>query len=111
MDTDWIAKQVEVCSRLGVRPFPAPDELKVGVSRSVTTGVQPLNGLRIAPEADTTGWYIWAGEWSDAPDFFVPLHAHHLVNWCPSVLPYLQLPPGWRSLIALDHEEDRKSVV
>ncbi|WP_429851321.1 immunity protein Imm33 domain-containing protein [Brevibacillus porteri] len=30
--------------------------------RNEREGVLPLNGLRIHPEHDTTGWYIWAGE-------------------------------------------------
>jgi hypothetical protein len=29
----------------------------------------------------------------------------HLGDWCPTAIPYLGLPPGWRFLIASDHEE------
>ncbi len=65
-----------------------------------------MNGLRHQPEQGTTGWFIWAGEdLSDDPDFFVPLHAKHLAEWCPEVLVYLALPPGWRFLLAPDHED------
>jgi hypothetical protein len=78
-----------------------PSHLKVGIARNVREGLQPLNGLRINPSSDTTGWYFWAGqEKSDDPDFFLPLHVEHLKTWCPEVLPYLSLPPGWRFLIA-----------
>jgi hypothetical protein len=28
-----------------------------------------------------------------------------VAEWCPAVLPYLELPPGWRFLIALGHED------
>lgn len=106
MHEDWALKQVELCKRFGASPLPTPDGLKAGIARSVKDGLQPTNGLRIRPKGNTTGWYIWAGEeWSDAPDFFVPLHIHHLVGWCPAVLPYLQLPPGWRFLIAPGHED------
>jgi hypothetical protein len=49
----------------------------------------PLNGLRHPPTADTTGWYIWAGsDFSEADDFFQPLHVQHLADWCPEVLDF-----------------------
>lgn len=54
----------------------------------------------------TTGWYIWAGEeFSTDPDFFVPLHVKHLNEWCPVVLKYLSLAPGWRFLVTNDYED------
>jgi hypothetical protein len=42
---------------------------------------------------------------SEEKDFFVPLHVEHLGEWCPQVLSYLGLPPGWRFLIAPDYED------
>lgn len=85
----------------GYEPCPIALEENVGISRNVRSGLQPINGVRHVPENGTTGWYIWAGEeMSDADDFFVPLHAEHLKAWCPEVLPYLELPPGWHFLIA-----------
>ena len=58
------------------------------------------------PEAGTCGWYIWAGEeLSDTPDFFKPLHAAHIREWCPQVEPYLGLAPGWRFLITGNYED------
>jgi hypothetical protein len=84
----------------------AASHLKVGVARNVKERLQPLNGLRILPEGDTTGWYIWAGtQWSDDPDFFMPLHVEHLPSWCAAAIPYLQLPPGWRFLLAPGQED------
>ena len=38
-------------------------------------------------------------------DFFKPLHVEHLADWCPEIRKYLGLPPGWRFLIAGDHED------
>ncbi|MBA3877977.1 MAG: hypothetical protein C0498_13850 [Anaerolinea sp.] len=76
-----------------------------GVSHSVRPGVYPLNGLRHPPSGDTSGWYIWVGEWADDPDFFAPLHIRHLVERCPQVLPYLALPAGYRFLLAPDYED------
>lgn len=80
--------------------------MKAGISRNVKNGVRPLNELRINPEADTCGWYIWFGETlSESLNFFVPLHAIHLVEWAPLVVPYLDLPPGWRFLVAEGYED------
>jgi hypothetical protein len=61
--------------------------------------------MRIAPHGDVCGWYIWAGEYSEAPDFFSPLCVEHLDEYCADVLPFLALPPGWRFLF------DRKGYV
>lgn len=103
---DTLDAQKRVCSKYGVQHVPASADLKVGISRNVREGVLPINGLRHPPEGDTTGWYIWAGEdMSSDPDFFVPLHVEHLSEWCPQLIPYLGLPPGWRFLIAGDHED------
>ncbi len=99
--------QEEVCKRYGTITVPSPEHLKVGIARNVRGDTVPLNGLRHHPEEGTTGWYIWAGDGEPGtdPDFFVPLHVEHLTDWCPSVLPFLALPPGWRFLLAPDHED------
>jgi hypothetical protein len=98
--------QNQLCVRVGA-PFMGCDlNQKVGISRNVLDGVRPINGLRILPQGDTCGWYIWAGEeWSDAADFFLPIHVHHLEQWAPFVLPYLGLAPGWRFLITEEYED------
>lgn len=106
MNNSLILKQIQICQKHKVAPVSAPRHLKVGIALNVKEGKQPINGLRYPIKGDTTGWYIWAGEeLSDDPDFFVPLHVEHLETWCPKVLPYLQLPPGWRFLIAPDYED------
>ena len=82
------------------------DEI-VGVSRSLLAPGWdwPVHGLRHPPQGGTSGCYVWTGELSDAPDFFVPLHAGHLVERVPEVGTYLLLPPGSRFLIAPGHED------
>jgi hypothetical protein len=91
-------EQRAVCDRYGAPPMDAPSDLKVGLA-DASVG-ESINGLRHPPEGDTTGWYIWRGELSEADDFFSPLHARHLNTRLPEVVPYLALPPGWRFLIA-----------
>lgn len=95
------AEQTEVCVRYGASPEAVEPAQKVGIALSVRTGLLPINGLRHPPSADTTGWYIWAGEQlSEDPEFFVPLHVEHLPDWSQAVLPFLALPAGYRFLVA-----------
>lgn len=106
MTSSSVFDQKQTCERLGVPYFPCDMSLKVGVSQSVRNGIRPLNGMRVLPTEGTCGWYIWAGEeFSDAPDFFMPLHAIHLSDWAPLVVPYLGLSPGWRFLVTEDYED------
>ena len=98
--------QLATAHRFGVEPsHPASDET-VGVALNLRSGQMPINGLRHAPEEKASGWFLWAGEeLSDADDFFTPLHVVHLTEWCPAVVPYLALPPGWRVLLTPDYED------
>lgn len=103
---DYSKEQRIICERYDAPFVDAPSFLKVGIALNVKEGRQPINGLRHPLEGDTSGWYIWAGEeFSTDPDFFVPLHIEHLSEWCPDVLKYLGLPPGWRFLIAPGYED------
>jgi len=92
--------QQQICERFDAAFTPVDPDSKVGIALK-TLRLEPLNALRIAPEGTVCGWYIWGGEqWSDDPDFFQPLHALHLAKYCPPLIPYLALPPGWRVLLA-----------
>jgi hypothetical protein len=103
----WDSIQQELCKKYGATYLGCPPGLKVGIARNVREGVLPVHGLRLAPEEETSGWFIWAGEEkSDEPDFFVPLHASHLEEWCPEVIRFLGLPPGWRFLTNAAGYED-----
>jgi hypothetical protein len=96
-------EQREMCNRFGVQPIEARADLKVGLA--LDSVGEPISGLRHPAESDTTGWYLWRGELSEAADFFSPLHTVHLAERLPDVLPYLALPPGWRFAIAPDYED------
>lgn len=94
------------CARLGAEYLETSDTEILGVSETVLQGMLPINGLRHPPSGDTSGWFIWAGATlSDAPDFFKPLHASHIHEWCAQVEPFLGLAPGWRFLIGDDYED------
>jgi hypothetical protein len=92
--------QQAVCSEYGSEFVPSDADSKVGIALA-TLGKVPLNALRHPPQGGTCGWYIWGGEvLSQEPDFFQPLHVHHLAEYCPNILPYLGLAPGYRVLLA-----------
>jgi len=98
--------QRDVCERFGASFLESADNLRVGVSRNVGSGLFPVNGLRHPPDSGTTGWFIWAGEeLSSDPLFFESIHVSHLKERCPEVLPYLGLTPGWRFLLAPSYED------
>jgi hypothetical protein len=101
-----VHEQNVICIKYNMPFVSSPFELKIGIARNIKDGIMPINGLRHPLEGDTTGWYIWAGEeFSEDPDFFVPLHIEHLEQWAPLVLKYLGLPPGTRFLITNDYED------
>lgn len=92
--------QKDVCERYGSAFLPPGPHDKVGIALH-TLGSLPLNALRHQPENGTCGWYIWGGkEISQEPEFFQPLHAEHLSERCPGIIPFLALAPGWRVLLA-----------
>jgi hypothetical protein len=98
--------RLQLAKRFGVATMPPAIDQKVGIAQSVRSDLLPLNALRHTPEEGTSGWFIWAGaEPSSDPAFFAPLHVSHVSEWCPEILPYLALPPGWRVLLAPGYEE------
>ena len=101
-ETKLVKIQKEICNKYGFNFEPSDLHLKVGISFDLKekSKTMPIHGLRHPVKGDTTGWYIWAGEYSEDKDFFQPLHVVHLENWCPLIFPYLGLPAGSRVSIA-----------
>jgi hypothetical protein len=103
---ETMSVQQELCQQYGAGFVESLPLMKAGVARNVREGLVPINGLRHPPVGDTSGWYIWAGEeLSEDPDFFVPVHVMHLGEWCPEVIRFLGLPPGWRFLVAGNYQD------
>jgi len=101
-----INKQREICKNYGAIFCLSDVNSIVGISLNVKDAkILPINGLRYHPEGKTNGWYIWVGSepLSKDDDYFKPLHIKHLFEWCPEVISYLGLPPGWRFLLAPDY--------
>jgi hypothetical protein len=102
-----LSEQRSICKKYGAHFVESPSNFKVGISFTTNEYTFPINGLRHPMQGETTGWYIWAGEkFSEDPDFFVPLHIEHLKDFCPEVIKYLGLSPGWRFLIGPNGYED-----
>ena len=80
---------------------------KLGASRSLIDGAWdwPVHGLRHAVAGDTSGWFVWTGEWTSTSDFFSPWHEDHLVSAVPEVQHLLSLPPGSRFLLAPGYQD------
>lgn len=78
---------------------------KVGIALQ-TIHLEPLNALRHKAENGTCGWYIWGGtELGEENNFFQPLHVSHLSSYVPEFLAYLDLPEGYRVLLAPNQKE------
>lgn len=101
-ETKLIKEQKEICNKYGYNFSPSDLHLKVGISLNMVDGKEPIHALRHPPEGDTTGWYIWKGDYSEDSDFFQALHVVHLTEYCPLIMPYLGLPAGCRVLLAED---------
>lgn len=92
-----VTDQMKICEKYNVEWLASPLDLKIGVSKNLTTGEMPINGLRHPPENGTAGWYIWAGkDFTNDLDFWQPMHIQHLVEKYPFILKYLGLPAGYR---------------
>ncbi len=99
-----LEEQIKICTRFGSALFIPEPLQKVGIALK-TLGAQPLNAIRHPIEAGTCGWYIWSGEYSSDPEFFQTLHVAHLNDYCPELIKYLALEPGWGVQLAPNCED------
>jgi hypothetical protein len=107
IEKEFIEKQKSVCKKYNAEFLPALFDKFIGVAlRSFDEFKMPVNGLRHPVEsAQSVSWYLWAGEYSNAADFFQPVHISHLLEICPKAMVYLGLPPGWRFLFDNTYED------
>lgn len=103
---DLVEAQIQVCKKYEALYLESPLNFKIGISSNVRNTSLPIHGLRHEVINDVSGWYIWAGDYKDDPDFFKSLHIFHLKEWNPFILKYLGLPVGWRFLVHNDKYED-----
>lgn len=106
MSDDWsfhIDEQKEICNKYNSNWKPTDKDL---IICSDDLSKDPINGLRHSEEGNTTGWYIWSGEYSDKDDFFKPICAEHLLHRRPEIIKYLGLETGYRFLADKNGYED-----
>ncbi len=98
--------QKQICEKYqsGYRAINESEMVAIALQ---TLGQQPIYATRIIPEQDENiTWFIHCGEYSDADDFYQPMHASHLDQLLPQVLPYLALDYGFNFIIDDDGYED-----
>jgi hypothetical protein len=92
------AQMRAVCAQYGADFFPPSAGSRVGIAIQ-SLDQQPLNGMRIGPDGDVCGWFLWGGgEPPEEAYFYLPMCVDHLTDVCPEAVPFLGLPPGWRFL-------------
>ncbi len=65
-----------------------------------TLGRMPVYGTRVAPpDGGNISWFFHCGEYSEAEDFYQPVHARHLSEMLPLVVKYLHLPVGTKLIV------------
>ena len=105
-NTKYIEQQKAICDKQAVTFVSADLDLRVGIADNVNSDLSPINGLRHPLADGTSGWFIWAGEYSDKEDFFKPHCIKHLDQIKPEIIKYLGLPPGHRFLVDNKGYED-----
>jgi len=95
--------QKATCAHYGALFVPAYAQVNSGFAIQ-TEGTLPINALRHPATDDTTGWYLWCGEfYSNEADFFKPVHTLHIYEKYQEIGHLLGLPPGYRFLVAGDY--------
>ncbi|MCG7500157.1 hypothetical protein MHO82_25170 [Vibrio sp. Of7-15] len=97
--------QRTICNKYKSKFHGIDMSLKVGIALE-TLHIEPIHAVRTEACDGTTGWFIWCGEFSEDADFFKPLCANHLDKYCPHIIKYLALEPGFRVLIDRNDYED-----
>lgn len=107
VEKSFIEKQINICHKYNAEYLACPFDKLIGVAlKSFDDFKMPINGLRHPIQSEqSSNWYIWAGEYSEADDFFQPIHISHLLEICPKALKYLGLAPGWRFLFDNQYED------
>lgn len=107
LEKEFILKQQEICKKYEAEYVASPFDKIIGVAiASLEKFEMPINGLRHPKQTEhSENWYIWAGKYSEADDFFKPVHVYHLLELCPKAINYLGLAPGWRFLFDNKYED------
>lgn len=99
-DTDFnIKEQMAVCEKYLSAYLPITPQTMIAIAMQ-TIGKMPVYGTRVAQkESGEAGWFIHCGDFSEAKDFYQPIHAKHIREYLPLVEAYLALSPGYKFII------------
>lgn len=100
-------EQAQICAKAGSATMPPSPMDIVGVATS-TVNESPIYGVRVNPEHGESGWYIWAGKYSDAIDFFQSMHVSHIGSFFSITEKYLALEPGYKFIV--DHHSGYEDI-
>jgi hypothetical protein len=96
--------QQEICEKYNFPEVEPEDMVAVALS---SIGRMPIYGSRVVrPPNGNVSWFFHCGEYSDADDFYQPIHTEHIGEILPLVEKYLRLPPGAKFIIDADGFED-----
>jgi len=98
--------QLNICSKYQSKIIPYADDERVAIALSCL-GKQPIVGARIYPRPDEPiSWFFYCGEYSDAVDFYQPIHLCHAIQLMPEIKDYLCLDYGYKIIIDKSGYED-----
>lgn len=101
---DCLQLQLNTCRKHELPDLEPEDMVAVALS---TVGKMPVYGTRTAlPETGNISWFFHCGEYSDADDFYQPVHTEQLTEILPLAIKYLRLPYGSKFIIDDNGYED-----
>ncbi|MEI6950840.1 hypothetical protein V9K67_26910, partial [Paraflavisolibacter sp. H34] len=100
---NFVSEQISTCQTHGAEYSPVDPFQIVGLADDLSQ--VSFNGLR-HPVDNSSGWFLWSGDYNDDDNFFKPYHIWHLMYSKPEVLKYLGLASGYRFLIDDEGYED-----
>ncbi|WP_432205899.1 immunity protein Imm33 domain-containing protein [Huijunlia imazamoxiresistens] len=92
-----------MCPTHGAKYSPVDPFQIIGLADDLSQ--VPFHGLR-HPTDNSSGWYIWSGEYNNSDTFFKLHHIGRLMYFKPEVLKYLGRTPGYGFLIDDQGYED-----
>ncbi|TRX74776.1 immunity protein Imm33 domain-containing protein [Pseudomonas mangiferae] len=92
------SEQKKICDLMSSAYRLAPLDAIIGVAVE-TLNLRPIHGVRVKPEGNESGWYIWGGDYSPNDDFFKPVHQSHMSDLLPFLNPYFALDYGYKFIV------------
>lgn len=99
------SEQKFICAKYNSARVSASPSSMTGLAIE-TLSQQPIYGVRVKPQGNESGWYIWGGDLGSCDDFFEPVHHEHVKDICPFLEKYLALDYGFKFIVDKNGFED-----